>query len=52
VRRGDLIVSIERDKRPAPEDLLRAYRAAKPDTLLLLTLRRDREYRVVALEKK
>ena len=52
VRRGDLIVAIERQKRPAPEDVLRAYRAAKPDTLLLLTLRRDREYRVVALEKK
>ena len=52
VRQGDLIVALERDKQPAPQDVLRAYRAAKPGTLLLVTLRRDRDYLVVALEKK
>ena len=52
VRQGDLIVALERDKGPTPQDVLRAYRAAKPGTLLLLTLRRDRDYRVIALEKK
>jgi S1-C subfamily serine protease len=52
VRHGDLIVALEREKRPRPQDVLRAYRATKPGTFLLLTLRRDREYRVVALEKK
>ena len=52
VRHGDLIVALEREKHPEPQDVLRAYRATKPGTFLLLTLRRDREYRVVALEKK
>jgi S1-C subfamily serine protease len=52
VRPGDLIVALERDKQPTPQDVRRAYRAAKPGTLLLVTIRRDRDYRVVALEKR
>ena len=52
LRQGDLIVALEQDKQPSPADVMRAYRAAKPGTMLLLTIRRDRDYRVVALEKK
>jgi S1-C subfamily serine protease len=52
LRPGDLVVELERQKQPAPRDVLRAYRAAQPGTLLLLTVRRDRDYRVIALEKQ
>ena len=51
LRPGDLIVELDRLKQPTPQGVRRAFVAAKPGTLLLLTIRRDREYRVVALEK-
>jgi S1-C subfamily serine protease len=52
LRQGDLIVALGREHQPTPRNLQRAYRAAPPGTLLLLTVRREQGHRVIALERQ
>lgn len=50
--RGDVIVAIDEAPRPQATAIGRWFRAASPGDAVLLTVRRDGEHRVVALEKR
>ena len=52
IRRGDLIIAIDGMARPEPADVIRQFRAAPAGRSLLLTIRRDGNHRVVAMEKR
>jgi S1-C subfamily serine protease len=52
LRQGDVIVTLDYATAPAAQDIARAFRSAKPGTLLLLTVQRDGTHRVLALEKR
>jgi S1-C subfamily serine protease len=51
LRRGDVIIAMDDAQRPAPAVIDRWFRAASPGDAVLLTVRRDGEHRIVALEK-
>ena len=52
VRRGDLIVRADSTLAPDSGSIVKMFEAAKPGTFLLLTLRREGQHQVVALEKR
>ena len=52
IRRGDLIIAIDGVERPEPAAVIRQFRAASAGTSLLLTIRRNGNHRVVAMEKR
>jgi S1-C subfamily serine protease len=52
LRRGDLIVGADTTSAPDSGSILKSFDAAKPGTFLLLTIRREGEHQVVALEKR
>jgi S1-C subfamily serine protease len=52
VRRGDLIVRVDGTLAPDSGSILKIFGSAKPATFLLLTIRREGQHQVVALEKR
>jgi S1-C subfamily serine protease len=52
LRRGDVIVGMDDAPRPQPAAIDRWFRGASPGDAVLLTVRRDGEHQVVALEKR
>jgi S1-C subfamily serine protease len=52
VRRGDLIVRVDATLAPDAGSIAKMFGAAKPTTFLLLTIRREGQHQVVALEKR
>jgi S1-C subfamily serine protease len=52
LHRGDLIVRADTVSAPDSATLTRMFEAAKPGTFLLLTIRREGQHQVVALEKR
>jgi serine protease Do len=52
VRRGDVIVSLDAMEAPDAARIDRAFAAGKPGDILLLTIRREGDHRVLALEKR
>jgi S1-C subfamily serine protease len=52
LHRGDLIVQADSVSAPDSATLTRMFAAAKPGTFLLLTIRREGQHQVVALEKR
>ncbi len=52
LRQGDVIVTMDYENGPSPQQVLRAFRSAKPGTQLLLTVQHDGTHRVVALERR
>ena len=52
VRRGDLIVRVDGALAPDSGSIMKMFGSAKPATFLLLTIRREGQHQVVALEKR
>jgi serine protease Do len=52
LKRGDVIISLDRHQAPEPSRIDRAFAAARSGDILLLTIRRDAAHRVLALEKQ
>jgi S1-C subfamily serine protease len=52
VRRGDLIVRVDGTLAPDAGAIVKMFGSAKPATFLLLTIRREGQHQVVALEKR
>lgn len=52
LRKGDVIIAMEHISQPDDDAVLRLFRTAKPGDSLLLTLQRNGNHRVVALEKQ
>jgi hypothetical protein len=52
LRAGDLIVALEQTRQPDASSIERAFRTARPGEALLLTIRRDTDHQVLALEKR
>jgi hypothetical protein len=52
LQRGDLIAAINGEPAPTVAALDRAFRAARPDQALLLTVQRDTQFQVIPLEKR
>jgi S1-C subfamily serine protease len=52
LRRGDLIVQADRASAPESGAVVKMFATAKPGTFLLLTIRREGQHQVVALEKR
>jgi S1-C subfamily serine protease len=52
VRRGDVIVSLDAVEAPVAMRIDRAFASAQPGETLLLTIRREADHRVLALEKR
>jgi S1-C subfamily serine protease len=50
LRRGDLIVAVDGAPAPSPAQLTTAFRAGRPERPLLLTVRRDGDHVVIAVE--
>ena len=52
LRQGDVIIALDGVVQPDDDAVLRLFRTAKPGDSLLMTLRRDGDHRVVAVEKQ
>jgi putative serine protease PepD len=52
LRQGDVIVALDGIVQPDDDAVLRLFRTAKPGDSLLLTLQRDGDHLVVAVEKR
>ena len=52
LRRGDLIVRADNASAPEPGTVVKMFGTAKPGTFVLLTIRREGQHQVLALEKR
>lgn len=52
LRRGDLIVRADNASAPDPGTVVKMFGTAKPGTFVLLTIRREGQHQVLALEKR